>query len=119
MEQQGFSLYEASQEEEEEEDDDGDDYFMNPAIADTKWLAVARPEQYLNIDRIKYLYADTRAVVSYRYDNGDLLMIRVDDRPVGYVAKSVGPFRLIREIFTENVFDRVVEIMVNRDGQEE
>jgi hypothetical protein len=118
---QGFTLNEAVFSQRDNNDDGNDDVenFMNAAATDDKWLAVARPEQYMVIHSIKYLYAYTSSVISYRYDNGDIVMIHTTEEPVGYVAKTVGPFREVRHMFDGDVFDRIINIMLNRDGQEE
>jgi hypothetical protein len=115
-----FTLYEAVFHQNDNNYGDGDaENFMNAAATDDKWLAVARPEQYMAIHSIKYLYADTSSVISYRYDNGDILMIHTKGHPVGYVAKAIGPFREVRHVFDGDVFDRIINIMLTRDGQEE
>jgi hypothetical protein len=68
---------------------------------------------------IKYVYANNKAVISYRYDSGHLIIIRFTDQPVGYMAKTVGPLRKIRHMFDVDTFENVANIMVKRDGQDE
>jgi hypothetical protein len=106
------------------DEEDGDNnyqqnHFMNSAAKDSVWLAVARPEIYTAIYRIKYVYADTKAVIAYRYDTGHLIIIRLADQPVGYMAKTVGWLRKIGHMFDMDTFDKIANIMVKRDGQDE
>jgi hypothetical protein len=68
---------------------------------------------------IKYVYTDIKAVISYRYNSGHLIIIRFTEQHVGYMAKTVVPLREICDMFDVDTFDRVVNIMVKRDGQDE
>jgi hypothetical protein len=120
-----FVIYEAIRE--EQLNNTEFDGFIDEPVSEINWLAVENPVSLLNTNRIGYLYANTKTMVAFRTTGGDIVLINIsaddDGVPVGYVAKSVGPFRELnlggKKKIEHHKFDAVLKIITEKDGQEE